>query len=119
MLSSVFVQFRSFLVNSPLHGLVLAHATSGPFAPFLRRTGYLDGFVSRRSGKEPGNVRAERVRGVNVKDEEHAAPNEQSQRNRVQPVWRKKLGSEGGQLSGSSPSRRRGDITTEKRKPTS
>ena len=42
-----------------------------------------DGFVSRRSGKEPGNVGAERVRGVNVNDEEHDAPNEQSQRNEL------------------------------------
>jgi hypothetical protein len=38
------------------------------------------------------------------------------QRNRAQPVWREKLGSEGGQLAGSSPSRRRGKFTTEKRK---
>jgi hypothetical protein len=83
MLLSGFVLFRSFLVNAPLQGPVLAHATSGPFAPFLRRTGYLDGFVSRRSGKEPGNVRAERVRGVNVNGEEHDAPNEQSQRNEL------------------------------------
>jgi hypothetical protein len=83
MLSFVFVQFRSFLVNAPLQGLELAHATSRPFAPFLRRTGYPGGFVSRRSGKEPGNVRAERVRGVNVNDDEHDAPNEQSQRNEL------------------------------------
>ena len=83
MLSFVFVQFRSFLVKAPLQGLVLAHATSGPFAPLLRRIGYLDGFVSRRSGKEPGNVRAERVRGVNVNDDEHDAPNEESQRNEL------------------------------------
>jgi hypothetical protein len=38
-----------------------------------------DGFGSRRSGKEPENVQAERVRGVNVNDDEHDAPNEQSQ----------------------------------------
>ena len=83
MFLSGFVQFRSFLVKAPLQGLVLAHATSGPFSPLLRRTGYLEGFVCRRTGKEPGNVRAERVRGVNVKDEEHDAPNEQSQRNEL------------------------------------
>jgi hypothetical protein len=83
MLSSVFIQFRSFLANAQLQGPVLAHATSGPFAPFLRRTGDLDGFVSRRSGKEPGNGRAERVRGVNVNGEEHDTPNEQSQRNEL------------------------------------
>jgi ElaB/YqjD/DUF883 family membrane-anchored ribosome-binding protein len=34
----------------------------------------------------------------------------------AQPVWREKLGSEGGELAGSSPSRRRGKFTTEKRK---
>ena len=37
-------------------------------------------------------------------------------RNRAQPVRWEKLGSEGGQLAGSSPSRRRGTFTTEKRK---
>jgi hypothetical protein len=83
MLSFVFVKFRSFLVNAPLQGQVLTHATRRPFAPFLRRTGYPGGFVSRRSGKEPENVRAERVRGVNINDDEHDAPNEQSQRNEL------------------------------------
>src|ERR1019366_10056024 len=40
------------------------------------------------------------------------------QRNRAQPVWREKLDFEGGQLAGSSPSRRRGKFTTEKCKQT-
>src|ERR1019366_3160361 len=40
------------------------------------------------------------------------------QRNRAQPVRRKKLGSEGGEFAGSSPSGRRGKFTVEKCKQT-
>ena len=37
-------------------------------------------FVSRRSGKEPGNVGAERVHGLNSKDNEHNSTEEQNNR---------------------------------------
>src|ERR1039458_1292124 len=40
------------------------------------------------------------------------------QRNRVQPVWRKKLGSDSGQHAGSCSSRRCRSVTTEKHKQT-
>jgi len=40
-----------------------------------------NGLISRRSGKEPGNVGAERVCGVDANDHEHHAANEQCQRN--------------------------------------
>jgi len=37
-----------------------------------------NGFVCGGSSKEPGNVGAEGVRGLNPKDDEHHAANEQS-----------------------------------------
>jgi hypothetical protein len=37
-----------------------------------------DGFVSGRSSKEPGNVGAERIRGLNAEDHEHDSANEQN-----------------------------------------
>src|SRR5688572_14547710 len=40
-----------------------------------------NGFVSRRSSKEPGKVRTERVGGLNPHDHEHNSTDEQNNRN--------------------------------------